>query len=77
MSDRSSAPALLTLAPQYLAGLEQYQNLVFFVFLLVLILVWPSGLFGRVRDCGPLETMLPVWLRRRRRPARAMMPAPA
>ncbi|HVA11659.1 MAG TPA: branched-chain amino acid ABC transporter permease, partial [Stellaceae bacterium] len=35
--------ALLTMAPQYLAGLEQFQNLVFFVFLLVLILVWPAG----------------------------------
>lgn len=57
---------LLTLAPQLLAGLEQYQNLVFFVFLLVLILVWPSGFFGRVRDSGPLEAMLPIWLRRRR-----------
>ncbi len=60
---------VLTVAPQLLAGLEQYQNLVFFIFLLVLILVWPSGLFGRVRDSGPLETMLPIWLRRRRRPA--------
>ncbi len=42
--------ALLTIAPQYLAGLEQFQNLVFFVFLLVLILVWPAGLFGRARN---------------------------
>jgi branched-chain amino acid transport system permease protein len=40
---------LLTLAPQYLSGLEQYQNLVFFLFLLILILVWPSGLLGRVQ----------------------------
>jgi branched-chain amino acid transport system permease protein len=57
--------AVLTFAPQYLSGLEQYQNLVFFVFLLVLILVWPSGLLGRVRDTEPLATMLPRWLRRR------------
>jgi branched-chain amino acid transport system permease protein len=57
--------ALLTFAPQYLAGLEQYQNLVFFGFLLVLILVWPSGFFGRVRDSGPIEAILPIWLRRR------------
>jgi branched-chain amino acid transport system permease protein len=56
---------LLTLAPQLLAGLEQFQNLVFSVFLLVLILVWPAGLFGRVRDSGPIEAMLPAWLRRR------------
>jgi branched-chain amino acid transport system permease protein len=60
---------LLTVAPQLLAGLEKFQNLVFFVFLLVLILIWPSGLFGRVRDSGPLEDMLPPWLRRRRRVA--------
>lgn len=59
--------ALLTFAPQVLAGLEQYQNLVFFGFLLVLILVWPSGFFGRVRDSGPIEAILPVWLRRRPR----------
>jgi branched-chain amino acid transport system permease protein len=57
---------LLTLAPQALAGLEQYQNLVFFGVLLVLILVWPSGLFGRVRDSGPLEAILPPWYQRRR-----------
>jgi branched-chain amino acid transport system permease protein len=38
---------LLTLVPQFLSSLEQYQNLVFFIFLLVLILIWPSGLFGR------------------------------
>lgn len=42
--------ALLTLVPQYLSGLEQYQNLVFFLFLLILILVWPSGLFGRAKQ---------------------------
>lgn len=56
---------LLTFAPQMLSGLEQYQNLVFFVFLLLLILIWPSGLFGRVRNSDPLETILPRWLRRR------------
>jgi branched-chain amino acid transport system permease protein len=56
---------LLTFAPQFLAGLEQYQNLVFFIFLLVLILLWPAGLFGRVQDSAPLEAILPIWLRRR------------
>lgn len=61
--------AILTMAPQFLAGLEQYQNLVFFLFLLVLILVWPSGLLGRVRDAEPLNAMLPVWMRRQRRAA--------
>jgi len=56
---------LLTFAPQFLAGLEQYQNLVFFIFLLVLIIVWPAGLFGRVQDSAPLQTILPIRLRRR------------
>jgi branched-chain amino acid transport system permease protein len=58
--------ALLTFAPQFLAGLEQYQSLVFFGVLLVLILVWPSGFFGRTRDSGPLREIVPLWLRRRR-----------
>jgi branched-chain amino acid transport system permease protein len=58
--------ALLTFAPQFLAGLEQYQNLVFFGVLLVLIMVWPSGFFGRTRDSGPLYEIVPLWLRRRR-----------
>jgi len=57
--------ALLTFAPQFLAGLEQYQNLAFFGVLLVLILVWPSGFFGRARDSGPLREIVPLWLRRR------------
>ena len=61
--------ALLTFAPQFLAGLEQYQNLVFFGVLLALILVWPSGFFGRTRDAAPLSEILPPWLRRRQ-PAR-------
>jgi branched-chain amino acid transport system permease protein len=58
---------LLIFAPQFLAGLEQYQNLVFFGVLLVLILVWPSGFFGRTRDSGPLSEIVPLWLRRRLR----------
>jgi branched-chain amino acid transport system permease protein len=58
--------ALLTFAPRFLAGLEQYQNLVFFGVLLVLILVWPSGFFGRASDSGPLREIVPLWLRRRR-----------
>jgi len=57
--------AVLTFAPQFLAGLQQYQNLVFFGVLLILILVWPSGFFGRSRDSGPLREILPLWLRRR------------
>jgi branched-chain amino acid transport system permease protein len=39
--------ALLTFAPQVLSGLEKYQSLVFFMLLLALIVLWPSGFFGR------------------------------
>jgi branched-chain amino acid transport system permease protein len=37
---------VLILLPQWMSGLERYQNLVFFVVLLALILVAPNGLFG-------------------------------
>ncbi len=57
--------ALLTFAPQVLAGLEKYQSLVFFVVLLALIVLWPSGFFGRTGETAPLSEMLPAWLRRR------------
>ncbi len=39
--------AVLTFAPQLLAGMQQFQSLVFLAFLMVLILIWPNGLFGR------------------------------
>ena len=37
---------ILVLLPQLLSGLEQYQSLLFFVGLMVLLRVWPNGLFG-------------------------------
>ncbi len=57
---------IVIVAPQLIAGLERYQNLVFFTLLLALILVRPAGLFGRSRDPAPLTAILPAWLRRYR-----------
>ncbi len=62
--------AVVILGPQLIAGLEQYQNLVFFLLLLALLLLRPAGLLGRIRDPAPLTAILPVWLLRRRLPAR-------
>jgi branched-chain amino acid transport system permease protein len=56
--------------PQLIAGLERYQNLVFFTLLLALILVRPAGLFGRRREPVPLTAVLPAWIRRHRIEAR-------
>jgi branched-chain amino acid transport system permease protein len=55
---------VLILLPQWMSGLERYQNLVFFVVLLALILVAPNGLFG-----ATFETRGSVidWLRSRLR----------
>jgi hypothetical protein len=47
--------------------LERYQNLIFFVILLLLLLIRPAGLFGRVRESVPLSAILPGWLRASRR----------
>jgi branched-chain amino acid transport system permease protein len=58
--------AFVILVPQGVAGFEHYQNLVFFVLLLLVILVRPAGFFGRVRGGRPLEIPLPAWLGRRR-----------
>jgi branched-chain amino acid transport system permease protein len=57
--------AVLTFAPEILSGFEKAQNLIFFLLLLVLLLLWPSGLFGRSQDAGSIADMLPRWLRRR------------
>jgi branched-chain amino acid transport system permease protein len=57
--------ALLTFAPEVLSGFEKAQNLIFFILLLVLLLLWPCGLFGRSQDSGSMADMLPLWLRRR------------
>jgi branched-chain amino acid transport system permease protein len=54
------------LVPQLAAGFERYQNIVFYVILLLVILIWPGGLLGRVRDTGTLANLLPPWLMRLR-----------
>lgn len=61
--------AIVVLAPQLISGLQDYQYLVFYVLLLVLIVVRPRGIMGRDEDV-PLSTILPAWLllRRRARP---------
>lgn len=41
--------AFVVMVPQAVAGFERYQNIVFFTLLLLVILIWPAGLFGRVR----------------------------
>lgn len=55
----------LIIVPQFISGLERYQNLVFYTVLLVLILLRPSGLFGPTHDMIPLRELLPVssWFR--------------
>ncbi|MFI5012310.1 MAG: branched-chain amino acid ABC transporter permease [Hyphomicrobiales bacterium] len=53
------------LVPQAVAGFERYQNIVFFLLLLLVILIRPAGLFGRVRDARAFESILPAWLTRR------------
>lgn len=58
---------LLIMLPQAIAGLEQYQNLVFFIFLLLVILIWPSGLLGHSNERVTLDTLLPAWMVRHRR----------
>jgi branched-chain amino acid transport system permease protein len=54
--------AVLTLVPQLISGLERYQNLVFFVLLLALILAAPNGLFGATPQAN---IAAPGWLRSR------------
>jgi branched-chain amino acid transport system permease protein len=58
--------AFVILVPQLAAGLERYQNLVFFLLLLLVILVRPTGLFGRARGTRALASMLPAWMLQRR-----------
>jgi len=49
----------LIIVPQLVSELERFQNLVFYTALLLLILVRPSGLFGRSHDGVPLRSLLP------------------
>ena len=62
--------AFVVLVPQYVAGFERYQNLAFFLLMLLVILLRPSGLFGRSRGTRGLESVLPAWMLHRRGHAR-------
>jgi branched-chain amino acid transport system permease protein len=62
--------AFVILVPQLVAGLERYQNLVFFLLLLLVILVRPTGLFGRTGGVRTLASLLPARLREWRRERR-------
>jgi branched-chain amino acid transport system permease protein len=44
--------AILTFVPQLLAGMQQFQTLVFLALLMLLILMWPNGLFGRPAEAA-------------------------
>lgn len=59
--------AFVILVPQMTAGLEHYQNLIFYLLLLVVILVKPSGLFGKVTETRGVDSMVPLWLMARLR----------
>jgi hypothetical protein len=48
--------------PQMAAGFEHYQNIIFYVLLLVVILVRPSGLFGQATEARGIGSMIPLWL---------------
>lgn len=61
---------VLILVPQFMSGLERYQNLLFFIALLALILAAPNGLFGT----GAAASALPTWLGGRRRATKAGTP---
>jgi branched-chain amino acid transport system permease protein len=54
--------AFVIMVPQLAAGLEHYQNLIFYVLLLVVILIRPSGLFGQATEARGIGSMIPLWL---------------
>lgn len=54
--------AFVILTPQLVAGFERYQNLAFFLLLLLVILVRPTGVFGRMRGARTPAGMLPARL---------------
>jgi branched-chain amino acid transport system permease protein len=51
--------------PQLVVGFEHYQNIIFFTLLLLVILIWPAGLFGRGRSGIAAESILPTFLQPR------------
>jgi branched-chain amino acid transport system permease protein len=54
--------AFVILAPQAVSGFETYQNLVFFILLLLINLLRPAGIFGRLRGEQPIQSILPPWM---------------
>ena len=52
------------LTPQFVAGFERYQNIVFFMLLLLVILLCPAGILGRMPDARGITSLLPDFLRR-------------
>jgi len=54
--------AFVILVPQMAAGFEHYRNIIFYVLLLVVILVRPSGLFGQATEARGIGSMIPLWL---------------
>lgn len=58
--------AFVVLVPQIVAGFERYQNLAFFVLLVLVLLLRPTGVFGRSHGTQGLESVLPAWMLRRR-----------
>jgi branched-chain amino acid transport system permease protein len=58
--------AFVILVPQAVAGFEHYQNIVFFVLLILVILIWPAGLLGRAKGGRTIAELLPAALVRRR-----------
>jgi branched-chain amino acid transport system permease protein len=54
--------AFVVLTPQLVAGFERYQNLAFFLLLLVVILVRPTGVFGHASGTRTLGSILPARL---------------
>lgn len=62
--------AFVIFVPQLVIGFEHYQNIIFFTSLLLVILIWPAGLFGRGRSGITMESILPIFLQQRLGPKR-------
>lgn len=56
---------VVVLLPDLFSGLQQYESIIFMGVLLVMIVVWPGGVFGKLRDTMPLSSVLPTAVLRR------------
>jgi branched-chain amino acid transport system permease protein len=54
--------AFVVVTPQLFAGFERYQNLAFFLLLLAVILLRPTGVFGHAHRTLTLKSVLPTRL---------------